>query len=218
MPQITSIEPQKRKTGRFNVFLDGNFAFGIDQFSLLESKLKVGKSLTDEEIKKIITKEEIAKLMDLATNFLSYRPRSEKETKDYLTKKISQKENITHIQAKDSPLISQIITKLKKYRYLNDFEFAKWWVDSRTRSRPKGPVLIKFELKRKGIEDNIVQKALSKVQDEGELAKHALQKKLKRWQKLSNFDFKKKVYQYLAARGFSFEAIKEAFAFYQKKR
>ena len=210
MPQISAIEPQKRNKDRFNVFLDGHFAFGIDASTLFENQLKVGKVLKEEEIPKILQKEELSKLMDRVLHFLSYRPRSEKEITDYLIKKIAAKENIKYHQAKDSPLIAQVIEKLKRYKYINDLEFAKWFISSRIKSKPKGVRLLKLELFRKGISKDIVEKVLSKNLNQNELAKKAIEKKIKKWQKLPDLELKKKLYSHLSSRGFDFETIKQA--------
>ena len=218
MLKITSIEPQKRNKNRFNIFLNGQFAFGLSEFALLENQLKLGKNLSEKEIAQILKKEELAKLTDLAANFLSFRPRSEKEVINYLTKKISQRENITFSQAKQSQLIDHVLAKLKKYQYLNDYEFAKWFLQSRLRTKPKGINQIKLELKSKGIKSEIIESVLDHNINEVELAKKALLKKLKSWQKLSPVEFKKKVYQFLASRGFRFDTISEIFAFFEKKR
>jgi regulatory protein len=156
VPTISAIEPQRKKQGRFNIYLDGSFAFGVSDLVLLENSLKIGKTLNEQQISKILSKEETTKLLDLAVNFLSYRPRGEKEVSDYLIKKISQRENIKFSQAKDSPLIEEILKKLKKYKYLDDQEFASWFIKSKTGSRPKGLRLIKIELKRKGISQDII--------------------------------------------------------------
>lgn len=216
--RITDIEPQKRKGNRFSIFLDGKFAFGLSHLTLLDNNLKVGKNLKEEEITKIVAREELSKLTDLATNFLSYRPRSEKEISQYLTKKIAKRENIKYSEAKDSHLIEKVVSTLKKYKYINDFEFAKWYFESRLRSRPRGLMLIKLELKKKGVSDDIIENLLSGSASEIDLAKKALQKKIKRWQNLSPLDLKKKVYQHLSSRGFNFETIKESFALFAKKR
>ncbi len=218
MPKVTDITPQKKKSDRFNIFLDDKFAFGINAEILLANGLKVGQILQEEKIAKIIKSEQGTKLLDLATNFLSYRPRSEKEVKEYLAKKISSKENIKFQEARESPQIDQIIQKLKKYKYLNDREFAEWFVASRTSSRPKGIALIKLELKSKGIAQDLINEILFSNVKEIDLAKKAIEKRLKRWQNLTTLEYKKKFYQYLANRGFGFEIIKEAFAFFSKKR
>ena len=91
MPQITSIEPQKKRSGRFNIFLDGEFAFGIDENVLVKNAIKKGQELSNVQIAKIIKDNELAKLFDKSLRFLSYRPRSEKETVDYLAKKSPEK-------------------------------------------------------------------------------------------------------------------------------
>jgi len=217
MPLITSIEPQKKRKNRFNIFLDEEFGFAADENVLLKYNLKISQSLTQSQIEKLIKENELGKLMDQSLRFLSYRPRSEKEVVDYLIGKISQKENIKYSQAKESPLIKQVVLKLKKYKYLDDFEFANWLVRSRIRSKPQGLSRIKFDLKRKGIDNEIIDSIIAKYPDQTVLAKRAIEKKLANWQKLPKGDFKKKIYAYLISRGFNFETIGEVFANLEKK-
>src|SRR5690349_10091607 len=82
--------------------------------------------------------------------FLSFRPRSEKEVLDYLTKprfgKYGKREPYS-----DEKTADIIIKKLKEYRFINDLEFAKWFIEN----RKKGSRLIKVELSQKGIDKNI---------------------------------------------------------------
>jgi len=217
MPRITSIEPQKKRKNRFNIFLDGNFAFAADENVLAKYRLRVDKELLPSQIEKLIKENELGKLMDQSLRFLSFRPRSEKEVVDYLIGKISRKENIKYSQVKESPLIKQVVVKLKKYKYLDDFEFANWLVRSRIRSKPQGLSRIKFDLKRKGIDNEIIDSIIAKYPDQTVLAKRAIEKKLANWQKLPKGDFKKKIYAYLISRGFNFETIGEVFANLEKK-
>lgn len=217
MPQISAIEPQKKRKNRFNVYLDGNFAFGVNENTLVKNNLKVNQILTKSEIEKIIKDNALAKLQDAALRFLSYRQRSEKEVGDYLINKIAKDENIKYSAAKESPLIGLILSKFRKYKYIDDLEFAKWWVKSRV-SRPKGIRLIKLELLRKGVDRDTVDKVLSSAGSQADLAKKALAKKIKKWQNLPAIEFKKKIYQYLASRGFDFDTIKETFAQFVKKQ
>jgi len=218
VPTISLIAPQKKTKDRFNIFLDDKFAFGISSFTLLEHNLKVGKVLEAEDIETITKKEELAKLLELATNYLSYRPRSEKEVTDYLVKKIATHENIKFNQAKESTLVPLAIKKLKKYKYLDDNAFAKWWLESRLRSHPKSLRQIKIELKQKGIGQEILESFATKSVNEKDIAKKAIEKKIKKWQALPALDFKKKVYQYLLSRGFGYDTTCETFAFFSKKR
>ena len=218
MPQISSIEPQKKIKNRFNVFIDGNFAFGIDENTLVKNNLRINQVLSQSEIEKIIKDNSLAKLQDAGLRFLSYRQRSEKEVRDYLINKIAKDENIKYSQAKDSPLVELALSKFRKYNYINDLEFAKWWVSSRTRTRPKGHQVIRLELQRKGIDKDTIEAVLNKSPNQKVLAKKAIEKKIARWQKLPPVELKKKVYRYLVSRGFDFETIKETFAHFAKKQ
>lgn len=218
MPQITAIVPQKRRKDRFNVYLDGQFGFAIAAEKVLKNRLNVGKNLSPREIEIIIAEDELGKLVDLTANFLSFRPRSEKEIFDYLVKKLKSRESVDYQQAKESPLIGQVILRLKKYKYLNDRQFAKWWIESRMRSRPRGTTALRIELLKKGIGREIIDDALEKQIDEKAQARLALTKKIKHWQKLTPQEAKKKAYQFLASRGFDWDTIKETVAKFIEKR
>lgn len=215
MPQITKISPQKRKD-RYNIFLDEKFAFGVSLATLVSQSLKVGEKLTDGQIVKIIKKEDFAKLFDSSLKILILRPRSEKELKDYLAQKIAKSQNIKFREAAESIVVSQVVAKLEKLKYVNDLEFASWWAESRA-TQFKGPRLIKIELIQKGIKPQIIEKVLSTIVNQKELAQKAVEKKIKKWENLSGDRLKRKIYTYLASRGFDWDTIKETFAFLEKR-
>lgn len=224
MPEISSIEPQKsnlkkssKTEKRFNVYVDGKFSFGISEENLINFKLKVGDQLTAELTGEILEKENEKKLIDQAINFLSYRPRSQREVEEFLVKKISLKEKVKYHQAKESPLIVPVVTKLSKYGYINDLDFARWWIESRNRARQKGKRVIKMELKQKGIDETIIDEILKSGENELELALKVLEKKKTKLATLVELAAKQKAYYYLASRGFEPNIIKEAFAIFFKK-
>lgn len=217
MPQITSITKQKRNE-RFNIFLDEKFVFSISSYALVKNNLKVGSVLEQGQIDDIQSKENLSGLTDLAVKYLSFRPRSEKETKDYLAKKIAQKNEIKYSIASQSPLIASIVKKLKKNKYLDDYEFALWFLKSRIKSKPRSLAVIKAELRTKGISSEIIEKIITYAPSDLDQAKNVLSKKAIRWQKLAEADFKRKAYTYLSSKGFDYETIKDAVAFFHKKR
>ena len=88
MSEVTSIEPQKKKE-RFNIFVDGKFAFGLDAETVVKSGLKIGQEISEKEIEKLVFENEIKKLMEKALRFLAFRPRSEKEVHSQLNKKLA---------------------------------------------------------------------------------------------------------------------------------
>lgn len=85
---ITKLVPQKRGS-RFNVFIDGKFAFGVSTFVATKYKLSENTQLTDEEYLSIYKDEQTEYLKQKALDYLSARPRSEKEVRDKLKSKLS---------------------------------------------------------------------------------------------------------------------------------
>jgi len=80
MPKVTAIKPQKRAE-RFNIYLDGKFAFGLDAGALVKSGLATGQEVGETEVRKLREENEFGKLLNRALKFLSFRPRSEFEVR-----------------------------------------------------------------------------------------------------------------------------------------
>lgn len=200
MPLVTKIKSQKNKN-RVNIYLDNKFAFGLDADNFLKAGLKVGQKLSEEKIEDLISKNEFQKLLDRTFRLLSYRPRSEKEIRDYLKRR------------KSSPKsIEIIIEKLKRLNQINDEKFASWWVRQRITFRPRGKFGLSMELKQKGIGKEIIEKVVNEKVDELPLAMKLAQKKLKTYQNLPKREFYQKMFAFLARRGFSWETIKKTVA------
>lgn len=220
MPRITKISPQKRK-GRCNIFLNGKFAFGLDEDTLVSENLKTGQKLTQFEVEELEKKSDLGKLMQKALRFLEVRPRSEFEIRQYLKRKIWQSKTFEYLRNSEEgeAAIESILSKLKLLKFLNDEEFTRWWIEQRRGARhPKGIRFIKAELLKKGIPREIIQDKLEATVNklprdqtfsEEELAFKAAQKKLKTYQNLLPWEFKRKLGAYLARRGFDWEVIKE---------
>jgi len=198
MPRITHIKPQKDKS-RFNIYLDGKFAFGLDALVIVGENLKTGQEISLEEAQALIAANELQKYMDRVFNFLSYRPRSKKEIIDYLARK--------KVGGETEKVILQKLTRLN---YIDDLAFAKWWLEQRQTFRPEGKRLLKLELKRKGISDEIIAEVLSTGPelDSEQLARQVLKKKLARFQKLPYKEAFNKALSLLLRRGFDYETVK----------
>ncbi len=142
------------------------------------------------------------KFYNLALRFLSYRTRSEKEIREKLkSKKV---EPIT---------IEKIILKLKKYKFIDDVEFAKGWIEGRLRFKPRSLRLIKMELKQKGISDDIIDRIIN---DKGlmindlEQAKILVEKRIGRLKGLDKQKIYEKLGRFLASKGFNWDTIKKS--------
>jgi len=197
MAKITKIKAQKNRE-RVNIYLDGRFAFPLDLDNFLKAGLKVGQELSEEEIETLVFKNESQKLLNKAGRLLSFRPRSEKEMRDYLKKK--------KVRPK---LAAWIISKLKKQGYLNDEEFARWWLEQRSTFRPRGKIGLKTELRQKGVSREIIERVVDQTVNELVLARQVIRQKIKSLKKLSRPERQQKITGFLSRRGFGWETIKQ---------
>lgn len=140
-----------------------------------------------------------------ALNFLSFRARSEKEVREHLLKKWAKGQNA------DAQTIQKVIDFLHEKKFLDDEAFARSWVESRNRSRPKSKRILKMELRQKGVENTIVEKVLEEQGDnELQLAKKIIEKKKNVMKDLSREEVYKKIGGLLARRGFDWDTIKSS--------
>src|SRR3989338_9660740 len=154
--------------------------------------------------------DEFEKFYNKALKFLSYRPRSEKEIRDYLEIK-TQKSKLKN----DDKIIESIIRRLKENNFINDEEFIKWWFEQRTTFKPRSLKLIKIELRQKGIDaeliDSVIQNSEFRIQNDLELAKKLIEKRLPRYKNLPREEKFQKIARFLSSKGFSYDIIKEIF-------
>jgi hypothetical protein len=84
MKKITAIQVQKNNPNRVNIYLDGEFAFGLAR--IVAAWLQVGQTLDEEKIAKLQTDDSRERAWGQALLYLSYRARSENEIRQNLTK------------------------------------------------------------------------------------------------------------------------------------
>lgn len=212
MTQVTEIKPQKRP-GRYNVYLDGQFALGLDELTLVQKGVHLGQEIDKAELAQLKNEGEVGKLYDKVLGFLAVRPRSEKEIRDYLRKRISNiKSQISKMAESTEGVVEDIVARLKRSNLVDDEKFAQWWLEQRQEARkPKGQFVIKNELRQKGIAAEIVEDVLGRsvLVDERELAQKAAAKKMRLYRRYPPQEFRQKMTQYLLRQGFAWPIIKE---------
>ncbi|MCL5438531.1 MAG: RecX family transcriptional regulator [Patescibacteria group bacterium] len=158
--------------------------------------------------------DDFGKFYNRALRFLSFRPRSEKEISDYLKKKSCKAGSKKSSEEINRSVIEKIIQKLKEQRFLNDEEFARWWIEQRTEFKPRSLRLIKIELKQKGINNEIIESQIvdSKLQVPNDLqsARKLVEKQMRKYRNLPKEKVYQKLFRFLASKGFDYETIKEA--------
>lgn len=207
MPIITKLSSQKNQK-RVNLFLDNKFAFGLTLNEVLKHNLAVGKNLTNLQVEQLFLSSQEEEIYQKTLNFLSFRPRSEKEIKDYLSKKLTKKK-ITDEQLIQS-IKEKIISHLKDQKLVDDDAFTNWWLEQRLTFKPKGKIALRVELLKKGIDKEIIEQALLTIDNQQlvSLAKKLVEKKIRLYQCLPIFKLKQKLISFLLRRGFDFHLSK----------
>lgn len=119
--------------------------------------------------------------------------------------------------------IKKTLDFLLSNNLLNDERFALSWIRTRLSLRPSGRSLINIELKRKGLSQDIIEKAWQKYSEEQDfseidIALDAARHKLRSYQKLPSEIFTRRMMTFLIRRGFSYGIIKETLAIIEKEK
>ena len=190
---ITDLRFQRHSKERVNVYLDREYAFGLG--AVEAAQLRKGQVLSDAEIAALKAQDERNRAFERALRFLSYRPRSQVEVERHLRRK-----------AIGEDVIGDVIARLERAKYLDDEEFAHFWLENRERFRPRGQRALRYELRQKGVSDEIITRLLDETDDEA-AAWRAVEGRLTRWAHLSGGEFRQKVAGYLSRRGFDYSTI-----------
>jgi regulatory protein len=191
--KITAIEVQARNPQRVNIYLDGEFAFGLSR--IVAAWLRVGQELNEEKIQSLQAAEQRERAYQQAMFFLSYRARSEAEIRQNLRKH-------------DFPeaIIEETLERLRQDRLADDNRFAQAWVENRSTFRPRSRRMLAVELRQKGLSEEATRSALEGVDDEA-LACEAARKRATRLRGLEWNEFRQKLSEFLARRGFPYSVI-----------
>ncbi len=192
--RITALTVQKRNPDRVNVYLDGEFAFGLSR--IVAAWLEHGRLMSQQEIEELIQKDTSEIAYQKAIRLVDYRPRTGQEIRQKLQEK-----------GFEPGQIEQVVERLHSAHLIQDDKFAASWVESRNQFRPSSQRVMRYELRRKGINEEIIDGALQGSVEDLELAQRAAQKMVRRLANLDWQEFRKKLSAFLARRGFSYETV-----------
>ena len=106
-----------------------------------------------------------------------------------------------------------VLDRLTKVGLVNDEAFARTFVASRQRTRPRGARGLDADLRQRGIASEViglVLEELRETEDPVETARRAVAGKLKSLSQKPRAEARKKAEQFLLRRGFGFDVIREA--------
>lgn len=194
MATITALETQKHDPERVNVFLDGEFAFGAPMLLVAARGLRPGRELDDAQVQELRREDGVERAYGAALNFLSFRPRSRREMRDYFRRKKTEEE-----------VVEEVLARLEANRLLDDREFARYWVENRQIFRPRGTMALRMEMRQKGLERDVIDEALAEVEDEEAVAHEAGRKKVRTFRHLDDREFFRRMVGFLQRRGFPYD-------------
>jgi regulatory protein len=139
------------------------------------------------------------KALNNAYCLLRQRPRSEQEIRKRLK-----------LKGYEDDVVNEVVLALKKSGELDDAKFARLWVDARINFNPMGEIVLRQELKAKGVSDAIIDATLAEcleTYDEFEAALKMAREQFERFAKLDKRKALKRIYDFLVRRGFKFEIV-----------
>jgi regulatory protein len=196
LQKITALRMQKRNRRRVNVYLDGQYAFALQV--AMAAPLRVGQTLTVEEIDRLRGREAVEVAYDKALHFLSYRPRSRAEIAAYLKRKKAQPDTV-----------GTVLERLEHAGLVDDSAFAQYWVENRESFRPRGSRALRHELRQKGVPEAVIARAVEGI-DETDSAYRAAHRRARRFRQLDYQAFRQRLGGFLQRRGFGYDVVKEA--------
>ncbi|BDR60204.1 recombination regulator RecX [Lactobacillus xylocopicola] len=154
MPIITKVSSQKRP-GRYNIFLDDQYAFSASEQTVAEFVLLKGQSVSTAKVAEIKQFDADARATNLASKFLSYEPRTIFEVLQYLGK-----------HEIDDQAAQNAVVQLSEMGFLDDRKYVELALKQDLRIGTDGPLGVSRKLTLKGVDPELVQAELAAIGDE----------------------------------------------------
>ncbi len=194
---VTDVVKNKHND-KYSVFIDGDFAFSLSMGDIMFFKLEQGNEVSKKTFEYIKNEVVLIKAKNKAASFLGSSKKTEKTVFDKLTE-----------SGYAQDICEKVVEELKSYGYINDLDYALSYIEDRLRLNPKGSYGLKMELRQKGVKDSIIEKAIDMSEiDESIYIKQLIIKKRFDLQDMDEKE-KKKLYDFLLRRGFSYGIIKD---------
>lgn len=205
---VSKLEYQKRDPKRVNLYIDGKFYCGISIDTLAKHSLYDGLVIEEDVLNNILVEEISLRFWNRVLEYISKSPKSEFQILKYLKELRFKKKGIWYkedLEIEWDTLFSKTVERLKKYKYIDDENFARMFVQSRLRVKPRGKSVLVGELLSKGVSKDIAQRVCDEeVEDEYDVLKKTFEKKYRG----KKFDIKdSKMVNFLLRKGFSWDLI-----------
>lgn len=196
MNKITNIEEQKRNKDRVNIYVDNDYAFSLSKEVLIKEGLKVNDIIDLEKLTKVSKEDNYIKCKGAALRIIEKTIKTESEIKKKLL-----------LKGYDDETINRTIDFLKEYNFLNDESYATMYV--RDKSKGQGKNKIKYDLIKKGLDEDTILEAIAKIDSDNEenIAYEMALKKYNTIKKRETDSYKlsQKLYRFLLSKGYGYD-------------
>lgn len=187
--QITEIKPKPHYKGIYHIWVEGKFWAEVLDETVVKFGLRTGKDFGEDFLAEVFTLSRRPLALHLALNHLERYAKTKKQIKQYLFEKGFSVDDVDFV-----------VWRLDELKILDDKKFAEYYVASH---KTKGKRALRFDLKMKGVGDEIINDCLENLGDQQDVIFILAQKFAKN--KMSDPKLKEKLFRHLVGKGFGFE-------------
>lgn len=147
---VRSVALVGRDGQEFTVAFDSGAALTLTATVIVEFGIRPGKVFQAGDLDALRHADVRQRATEAAVRYLGMRPRSTHEIRDYL-----------HRKGYSPETVDTAIGRLTARGYLDDAAFARWWAENRAQFRPRGPHLLRQELRKKGLASETIDATLT---------------------------------------------------------
>ena len=196
--ELTAAEPRRR--GLVQLFLDGEAAVKLDAQVFLQSGLKPGDQVSDQELFELIQASDARRAQEKALYLLEYRNYSKRE----LTEKIAR-------TAASREAAQAAAGRMEELGLIDDRRFGEDYARELFSRKGYGARRAAQELRRKGLDQELVQELVEKYgspEQSGENIRRVLEKKYPGWR--ADEKVRRRAFAALQRLGYSYQEVREA--------
>lgn len=196
---ITSIKRQAGNKKRLSVFVDGEYSFSLNEEDYMKLGLYENCRITADEIRRIKNLVNFNSAKSDAIRFVSLKIRSGKEVGEKLKR-----------MGYEQDTADRVVDELKGMGYIDDRLYALRYVNDRRKLKPQSKRMLKYDLARRGIGEEIIDDVLAGVDVDEESEAYRIAKSRYGRYDINKGDVRRKVRMFLLRRGYSEETIRAA--------
>ena len=196
--ELTAAEPRRR--GLVQLFLDGEAAVKLDAQVFLQSGLKPGDQVSDQELFELIQVSDARRAQEKALYLLEYRNYSKRE----LTEKSAR-------TAASREAAQAAAGRMEELGLIDDRRFGEDYAKELFSRKGYGARRAAQELRRKGLDQELVQELVEKYgspEQSGENIRRVLEKKYPGWRE--DEKVRRRAFAALQRLGYAYQEVREA--------